>query len=128
MCSAVERGKEEAGIGVEMETEELITAEETDPERDLEDCRECRLAVGAGMYLNVCEELKDTDIDCKDLHEKLLASEITLHELYTAIKDRADDDQLEILSHIDGMIGENIEDLQGKTLKDIIAEEDNKNG
>lgn len=63
------------------------TEEKTD-----EDCPECRVAVGVGMYLNICREGLDSEENCMDLFEKVDSGEITPDEFFNIIKEKAKDD------------------------------------
>ena len=54
-----------------------------------EECEECKLAVGAGMALQLCKSLKKTDLDCDKELAALKKGKITTFELIKKIKGAA---------------------------------------
>ena len=70
-----------------------------------ENCSECSIAVGLGLYLNICKEL-DTKETCDELFKKVTNDEISPEDLFKLIKDKARDkpEKLEMLKYIDELV------------------------
>lgn len=70
-----------------------------------EDCPECRVAVGIGMYLNICKEI-DSEKNCQKLFEEVDTGKITPEEFFDIIKEKAKDDpeKLDILEYTDELM------------------------
>ena len=70
-----------------------------------DECPSCRIAVGIGMYLNVCKQLDSKDV-CEELFNRVTEDEISPVELFDIIKEKAKDspEKLEMLKYIDGLI------------------------
>ncbi|GAG93521.1 unnamed protein product [marine sediment metagenome] len=70
-----------------------------------EDCPSCKLAVGIGMYLNVCKVI-DSKEKCEELFEKMTNDELEPNELFDIIKEKAKDnpEHLEMLEYIDELM------------------------
>lgn len=56
-----------------------------------QDCPVCRIAVGAGMALNICNAVFKEKVDCKKLEKDLLDGVISEDELYEALLKAADE-------------------------------------
>ena len=82
---------------------------------DEEDCVECRVAVGIGMYLNVCKQL-DSKETCNELFKKVTKEQISPKELFDLIKEKAKDspEKLEMLKQIDELVNAELEEDDGK--------------
>lgn len=106
------------------EDTDVIGSDISDLEEEIKECRSCKIAVGSGMYIDVCKELEDTDLDCDELYTKVTNHEMTLHELFTKIRDQATSPAaIEKLDHIDSLMGVEIESLKGKNIEDLLEEE-----
>lgn len=72
---------------------------------DEEECESCKVAVGIGMYLNICQELDSKEL-CDELFEKVTKEDITPKELFNIIKDKAKGkpDTLDMLKYIDDLM------------------------
>jgi len=73
-----------------------------------DECPACKIAVGIGMYLNVCKELESKE-KCNELFNKVTKEEISPEELFEIIKNKAKDspEKLEMLKYIDSLINDN---------------------
>ncbi len=61
-----------------------------EPKKEEEgDCPPCRLAVGAGMALNVCESVLKDKVDCKQLNEDFTEGRINEEQLFDKLGDIA---------------------------------------
>ena len=80
---------------------------------DKDDCPECKVAVGIGMYLNVCKQL-DSAETCEELFLKTVKEEISPQELFDIVKEKAKDspEKLDMLKYIDGLIEKAEEKLE----------------
>ena len=71
-----------------------------------EDCEPCRFAVGIGITVNICKELKKSgkDIDCEDLEKAVKDETITVKEFVEQIGERikntGDKDQYEVFDEV----------------------------
>lgn len=88
-----------------------------------EDCPECRVAVGMGMYLKICKELGSEE-NCQELFEKVNDGEITPEEFFDIIKEKAKDDpeNLGILEYTDELIDLEGIGTEGNPKKDVKPE------
>jgi len=96
--------------GKKIECPECNITKKTEDETD-ENCPECRIAAGVGMYLNICREL-DSEKNCQKLFEKVDGGEITPDEFFDIVKEKAKDDleTLNILKYTDElMISEDVD-------------------
>lgn len=73
---------------------------------DNEECPACKVAVGIGMYLNICKEDIDSEENCMKLYEKVTSEEITPDEFFNIIKEKAKDKpkELDLLECIDELM------------------------
>lgn len=78
---------------------------------DEENCKNCKIAVGLGMYINICRELDSKEV-CEELFEKVTTEKITPEELFNIIKEKAKDkpETLDMLNYIDKLIEESKND------------------
>jgi len=83
----------------------------TKKEEEEEECPSCKIAVGLGMYLNVCEQL-DSKETCEELFNKVIKEDISPKELFNIVKEKAKDspEKLEMLKYIDGLIDTALEE------------------
>lgn len=67
------------------------------------ECADCKLAVGIGQLLNICNTIGGND--CEELHDKVMSEEMFPDELSEImIKRSKGTDQQEIVSEIVGMM------------------------
>jgi len=81
-------------------------------EKEEEDeCPSCRVAVGIGMYLNVCKTL-DSKETCNELFQRVTKEDISPKELFDIIKEKARDspEKLDMLKYIDTLIDTALEE------------------
>ena len=65
----------------------------------LEECSDCKLAVGIGQLLNICNTIGGDD--CEELHDKIMSEEMFPGELVEIMIDRSKGtDKQEIVSEI----------------------------
>lgn len=65
----------------------------------LDECEDCKLAVGVGQLLNICNTLGGDD--CEVLHDKIMSEEMFPGELVEIMIDRSNGtDKQEIVSEI----------------------------
>ena len=89
------------------EIKECIEEELKEPKKeDDEECPECKVAVGLGMYLKNCKEELDSEENCMKLYEQVTNEEITTEEFFNIIKEKAKDKPkvLEMLEYIDELM------------------------
>ena len=68
-----------------------------------EDCEECRIAVGTGQLLGICNSLKYKD--CDSMHKKIMSEEMSPGELIKIMKERTKDtDTYEIVGIIQDLM------------------------
>ena len=79
---------------------------------DESECRECRVAVALGMYLDICREMNVEELDCEDLYGKVIRNKITPQEVFDTIKRKAPPEKREVLEYIDWMKEQRMEDLE----------------
>lgn len=95
---------------LEKEKGELVEDKKED-----EECPSCKIAVGLGMYLNVCKEL-DSKETCEELFNRVIKDDISPKELFDIVKEKAKDSpaKLDMLKYIDGLIDTALEEDDGK--------------
>ena len=91
----------------------MAKEEEAQNQSEGDDCPACTVAVGIGMYLNVCKLVDDKE-SCKVLYDKVTKEEISPDELFEIVKDKAKNnkEQLEILEYIDTLVKNAKEELE----------------
>lgn len=92
---------------VDMAIQDLTDAKSELQVKKTEDegCPECRISVGAGVYLDICRKL-DSEKNCQVLFEKVDSGKITVDEFFNIIKEKAKDDpkKLRILEETDQLM------------------------
>ena len=69
----------------------------------IDECEDCKLAVGIGQLLNVCNTLGNDD--CDKMHDKIMSEEMSPTELVEIMRKRArGTKQSEIVSEIIGLM------------------------
>lgn len=94
------------------DTGQIDLTPESGGEETTEECEECKIAIGLGMYLNVCKEMKVGGLDCEDLYKKVISNEITPQDVFKDIKSKATGKNREVLEYIDWLMEQRLEDLE----------------
>jgi len=78
----------------------------TDEKEKEENCSVCKIAVAAGMALNICKKFENKE-KCDELFDKLVKEDISPKELFDLIREKAKNnkDDLELLDYIVELAG-----------------------